>query len=135
MWIDREDLLHQFFLLKDDGLAVNVFLAVRGHRTLVPPAIAGWMIADYDEDNIRLAGQNLGLGYIGAIGKGHLSALGGFPNALHNAYAKRRRAAIPVKQNLVCPWTNHRDSLEFRAIQRERVVVVLQQDDRLVRLL
>ena len=59
-------------------------------------------------------------------------APGCFLDALRNAHAIWRCSAVPVKKNLICPGAYHCDGLQFRAIEWKRMVLVLQQNDRLI---
>ena len=132
MRIDGKDILYQIFLFENDRLAIHVFFAIRGHGALVPSGIACRMVANYDDYHIRLARQGLRLCQIGAIRIEYLRPIGGFLDALRDAYAIRRRAAIPIKQNLIGPWTDHGDGIELLAIQWKRIVVVFEQNYRLI---
>ena len=131
--IGGEYLLHHFFLFEDDGLAIYILFPIGGNRALVPPGVAGGMITHHNNHRIRFARQGLRFCNVGPIAVKYVRARYCFFDSLHDAYAVGRCATIPIKQNLICPWTDDRNGLQLCAIQRKYVVLVLEKNDGLVR--
>src|ERR1019366_680250 len=112
LWIRGEDGFRQLLLLESEGLAVDGLFAVAGQRTLGPPGIAGWMIADDDYRDVGFTCQICRRCIVGAVKICNLRSLSSASaNSRQRRDGKRRRSAVPVERNLVRQRPDHGDAL------------------------